>query len=262
MDIENSFRQALAYFSKVYGRGFQAKICKLSGAHPPNVNAIIRKDGSCSEDIRRALIDACKVLLPGIKDISYDDFLNLGQWIIDGKDPDEWIPPNSGSIVITPPTGHPNLTGYAPVVTRGREVRSELPFEKKRPPRQIPVISWVIAGVWTGVEDPFPPGYAEEFVSISEPCGPNTFALRVKGDSMEPEFVEGDIILVDPAYSWSNHDYIIAKNGEGATFKQIVIDGPNTYLRALNKSYKPIDMTGKDFRVVGVVIQKVKKYKG
>ncbi len=158
------------------------------------------------------------------------------------------------------------LTGEGPMLEA--ETQEETPTSMGWMPsptrgiHKIPIISWVKAGTWATVEDPFQPNYSEEFVYISETCGPNTFALRVVGDSMEPEFVDGDIILVDPSCAWSNRDYIIAKNGEEATFKQIVVDGPNTYLKPLNKGYKPIDMTGKDFRIVGVVIQKVKKYKG
>ena len=131
----------------------------------------------------------------------------------------------------------------------------------RREPRKVPVISWVQAGAWSETEDPFQPGYAEEFVLILENCGPNTFALRVVGDSMEPEFVAGDILLVDPACDWSSRDYIIAKNGDDeATFKQIVTDGGKIFLNPLNRRYPVQDMTGKNFKVIGRVIQKVKKY--
>ena len=131
----------------------------------------------------------------------------------------------------------------------------------RREQRKVPVISWVQAGAWSETEDPFQPGYAEEFVLILENCGPNTFALRVVGDSMEPEFVAGDILLVDPACDWSSRDYIIAKNGDDeATFKQIVTDGGKIFLNPLNRRYPIQDMTGKNFKVIGRVIQKVKKY--
>lgn len=86
--------------------------------------------------------------------------------------------------------------------------------------RPVPVISWVTAGKWHEVVDPYQPGVAEEWVE-SDVTGTNVFALRVKGDSMEPEFVEGDIIIVNPHIAPKPGDFVIAKdkdNGE-ATFE-------------------------------------------
>jgi SOS-response transcriptional repressor LexA len=41
---------------------------------------------------------------------------------------------------------------------------------------------------------------------------------------MEPEFTEGDIVIVDPDRTPENCGFIIAKNDTGTTFKQYVID--------------------------------------
>jgi phage repressor protein C with HTH and peptisase S24 domain len=41
--------------------------------------------------------------------------------------------------------------------------------------------------------------------------GEHNFALRVKGDSMEPEFNEGDIII-SPTAKAVTGDYVVAKN--------------------------------------------------
>ncbi len=51
--------------------------------------------------------------------------------------------------------------------------------------------------------------------------GEHNFALRVKGDSMESEFNDGDIIIVNPTAKAETGDYVVAKNDEKeATFKQ------------------------------------------
>jgi phage repressor protein C with HTH and peptisase S24 domain len=73
------------------------------------------------------------------------------------------------------------------------------------------VVSWVIAGKWQEVCDNFQPGDAEEWTE-SDVRGKNVFALRIKGDSMEPEFVTGDIIIVNPHIEAKPGDYVIVKN--------------------------------------------------
>lgn len=126
--------------------------------------------------------------------------------------------------------------------------------------RKIPLISWVQAGEWQTVEDPFSPGDAEEWISTTEKLGKHAFALTVHGDSMEPEFNSGDILTIDPDRSAASGSYVIAKNGEEATFKQLVLDGSSVYLKPLNDRYPIKDMTGVDFRIVGVVVEKRKRY--
>lgn len=126
--------------------------------------------------------------------------------------------------------------------------------------KKIPVISWVQAGDWVETDDPFQPGYAEEWINNTATNHPNAFALVVHGDSMEPEFREGEIITIDPGREAINGSYIIAKNGDEATFKQLVIDGSSVFLKPLNPRYPIRDMTGIEFRVIGVVVFKGKGY--
>ncbi len=142
----------------------------------------------------------------------------------------------------------------------GEHLSSEIIFCK------VPVISWVQAGAWTDIVDEFQPGDADEFIQVFSNVSENTFALRISGDSMTPEFQPGEVITVDPAVQPETGKYVIAKiengnneNGE-ATFKQFVRDGGSVYLKPLNDKYPMIDMTGKDFKIVGVVVEKVKKY--
>jgi SOS-response transcriptional repressor LexA len=126
--------------------------------------------------------------------------------------------------------------------------------------RRVPVISWVQAGDWSEVYDPYQPGHAEDWISTTETTHSNAFALIVRGDSMEPEFIENDIITVDPGRPPINGSYVIAKNGQEATFKQLVIDGENVYLKPLNNRYPIKDVTGLEIRIVGVVVEKRKRY--
>jgi len=110
------------------------------------------------------------------------------------------------------------------------------------------------------VDDPFHLGEAEEWVNTTATNHPNAFALVVKGDSMEPEFTEGDIIIVDPGRAYGNLSYVVVKNGTEATFKQLVIDGASVYLKPLNDRYPIKDITGIEIEIVGVVVEKTKRY--
>lgn len=116
----------------------------------------------------------------------------------------------------------------------------------------IPLISWVQAGNFSMAADLHQPGIADEFVETTVKIKNHTFALRVKGDSMEPIFSEGMILIVEPEMEAIHNDYVIAKNGdEEATFKQLIRDGGDWYLKPLNDRY-PIKPLG-ECSIVGVV---------
>ena len=130
----------------------------------------------------------------------------------------------------------------------------------------IPLIGWATAGEWEEAVDNYNVRDAEAFYSTTKNHGPKTYALRVIGDSMQnssgnrPTYFDGDIIIVDPDQSTeaSNTSRVIALLTDESlpmqrrvTFKQLVIDGPQQYLKPLNDSYNPIH---DDFVVIGLVI--------
>ena len=119
---------------------------------------------------------------------------------------------------------------------------------------KVPVISWVQAGNWMDAIDNFAPGDAEEWISTTYAAKQNTFALRVTGDSMEPVFPAGCLIIVEPDCDPVHGSYVVAKRpGDGlATFKQLVFDGSQIYLKPLNNKYPLLDFPP-DAKVVGVV---------
>ncbi|BCO09237.1 hypothetical protein GF1_16130 [Desulfolithobacter dissulfuricans] len=130
----------------------------------------------------------------------------------------------------------------------------------------VPLISWTRAGEWAGRTDPSHSDDDEEWVPTLSRVSPDAFALRVEGDLMEPEFREGDIIVVDPAREPVSGSFVVARvdngpdgNGE-TTLKQFVKDGGCIYLKPLNYRYPIMDMTGREFRIVGVVVEKRKEY--
>jgi SOS-response transcriptional repressor LexA len=127
--------------------------------------------------------------------------------------------------------------------------------------RCVPLISFVQAGDWAEAVEEFSPEEAEEFLPVTSTVGPRTFGLRVVGNSMEPEFREGEIVIVDPDREAETGAYVVAKiNHDEATFKQLIKDGGSVFLRPLNSAYPIMDVTGRDLRIVGRVVEKVKRY--
>ncbi len=135
------------------------------------------------------------------------------------------------------------------------------PAFDRQAPRDVPLISWVQAGEWQAVHDPFHPGYAEEWIDTNATRSEQAFALTVHGDSMEPEFRDGDIVVVDPDRVPAAGSFVVVKNSsDEATFKQLIFDGGSVYLKPLNDRYPIRDMTGVEFQIVGVVVEKRKRY--
>ena len=125
----------------------------------------------------------------------------------------------------------------------------------------VPIISWVKAGSFTECINDF-----GEFEQIATDCEirEHTYALRVIGDSMVSDaaisFPEGIIIIVEPSMIAISGDFVIAINGDNeATFKQLIKDGVDWYLKPLNNRY-PIKPIG-SANVIGVVRQSVMKFK-
>ena len=123
------------------------------------------------------------------------------------------------------------------------------------PAGRIPLISWVQAGEWSEAIDSYPPGVAEDWIPYGTKDR-STFALRVKGDSMEPEYRDGDVTIVNPSIEARPGDDIVAKCGQDVTFKRLKKHGATILLSPLNPSYPDIIITGKDlknYRSIGVI---------
>ena len=124
----------------------------------------------------------------------------------------------------------------------------------------VPRISWVSAGHFKEVE--ITPANQAEWDTPSEPMSPRAFSLRVEGDSMEPEFPQGCIIFVEPEAHAVHGDFVIVclDATNQATFKQLVQDGAQRYLKPLNPRY-PIISIEQDARICGVVREMRKAYR-
>ena len=81
------------------------------------------------------------------------------------------------------------------------------------------------------------------------------FALRVLGDSMEPEFKDGCIIIIDPAANVESGRYVIAELDGEYIFRQLFQEGEKYFLKAINEGYKSVEIESPDV-VRGVITQR------
>lgn len=121
-----------------------------------------------------------------------------------------------------------------------------------------PVVSAVEAGGWVEAVQPFEPGAEDTFELTDYQARGSAFWLRVSGDSMTsptpPSIPEGHLILVDTGLTPMPGDLVVAKldNENAATFKRLVSDAGQLYLKPLNPSYRMIPIDG-NCRLIGVV---------
>ena len=85
--------------------------------------------------------------------------------------------------------------------------------------------------------------------------GAEPFALMVLGDSMAPEFVEGEVIVVEPEGLASNGSFVVAQVEGDWMLRRLVRREEGWRLCALNPAYPPTDIADLS-PVRGVVIQK------
>jgi len=81
------------------------------------------------------------------------------------------------------------------------------------------------------------------------------YALMVLGDSMMPEFEEGEIIVVEPSGLVKDGSYVVAFVNDEYIFRQLVQTPDGWMLKPLNPLYENIPVADIDV-AKGVVIMK------
>lgn len=84
----------------------------------------------------------------------------------------------------------------------------------------------------------------------------NSFALRVKGDSMiNAGIFEGDLVIVSPKKEAVNGEIVVAMLDDEVTVKTIEIKNNNIRLIPSNNDYNPIEINPeREFSIVGKVV--------
>ena len=80
------------------------------------------------------------------------------------------------------------------------------------------------------------------------------FALQVIDDSMEPEFKQGVIIVIDAQGHVQSGSYVIAEIETGYIFRRLHIEDDKYILRALKEGHEEIELSGLE-QIRGVIAQ-------
>lgn len=115
--------------------------------------------------------------------------------------------------------------------------------------RPIPVINKVSAGYPSDFDDlDYPVGIADDYVRCPDIHDANAFAVRVVGDSMEPKFREGDIVIFSPAVEVRSGDdcFVRFSSPHESTFKRVFFEAKSQVrLQPRNEKYSPMIIDGK-----------------
>lgn len=124
---------------------------------------------------------------------------------------------------------------------------------------RIPVLGSIPAGVpLEAIED------IEDYEEIDAAMlngGKEYFALRITGDSMAPNYLDGDIVILRVAEECrSGQDCALLVNAEEGTFKRVKLTESGMMLLPLNADYEPrfftkAQVASLPVRILGVAIE-------
>lgn len=128
--------------------------------------------------------------------------------------------------------------------------------------RRVPILSYVQAGAFTSAAPLQEEEGNFEYILTTAELSERSFALRIRGDSMEPEFREGDIVIIDADVYPTPGEFVAAKNGNHeATFKKyrpVGIDakGKEDFeLVPLNSDYPICRSWEKPVTIIGTMVE-------
>lgn len=139
----------------------------------------------------------------------------------------------------------------------GRTDYSDIPAPTTKG-KWIPVLGNVQAGIpIEAIEDII--GYEE--ISNEMAQSGDYFALRIRGDSMEPRMHEGDVVIVRKQDDAETGDVcVVMVNGDDATVKRIKKSPEGLFLIANNPAFEPMFFSNREIdelpvQVIGKVVE-------
>lgn len=111
--------------------------------------------------------------------------------------------------------------------------------------RRIPIINKVAAGYPREFTDlDYPASIADDYLSCPEIADPHAFAARVVGDSMEPCYSEGDVVVFSPEKALPEKGgvdcFVRLERDNETTFKRVFFEegGAKIRLKPMNPKYR------------------------
>ena len=114
----------------------------------------------------------------------------------------------------------------------------------------IAIVGWVSCG------QPIDMFTQEEMIDVpSKLVRKNTYALRVRGDSMkDANILDGDVVVIEQSQMAENGEKVVVRiNQKEVTLKTLRLDQDGVKLIPANRSMSPIVLNNADVEVLGIV---------
>ena len=131
-----------------------------------------------------------------------------------------------------------SLDAFATLVSGARALASTA--SARTTARRVPLIGFAQAGSDGYFDDGgYPVGGGWDEVSLPEIGDPNAYALEISGDSMEPVFRDGDMVIMSPSAPIRRGDRVVVRTDHGEVMaKQLARRSARRIeLRSLNPSH-------------------------
>ena len=131
-----------------------------------------------------------------------------------------------------------SLDAFASLVSGARALASTA--SARTTARRVPLIGFAQAGSEGYFDDGgYPVGGGWDEVSLPEIGDPNAYALEISGDSMEPVFRDGDMVIVSPSAPIRRGDRVVVRTDHGEVMaKQLARRSARRIeLRSLNPAH-------------------------
>lgn len=134
------------------------------------------------------------------------------------------------------------------------------------PTVKIPVYGTIPAGIPTEMIDN---SYITDYEEINAHWlkgGNSYFGLKVRGDSMYPEFRDGDVLILKKSPNCENGDYCaVSINSTECTFKKVIKEISGILLQPLNPIFMPQYYTNEQIEempitILGIVVEVRRSY--
>lgn len=138
---------------------------------------------------------------------------NISQW----KDGKHRVPPHTVELLrllVHEPGKYPEPRSHAMEIDDDGKTRVKAAWREAFDAFTAPIIAYAQGG-----EGAYPEDLGHAVPRIAVPCkDPNCYVLELEGDSMEPVYLEGDLLVVAPNMQAINNDLVIVKTIEEEVF--------------------------------------------
>jgi len=150
---------------------------------------------------------------------------------------------NSGLFAAGPPSKKASASDFRETLKLAED---EAPYRVRSPAgRLIPVLGWAHAGEAATYEE-LPESWQDQVPTECRDV--KAFAVRLEGESMEPKFSEGDLLILQPSKQPYNGCLAVCRfQNDGIVFRRLELLPGKVRLMALNPLYPPSEHSPEDF---------------